>query len=306
MKTSRQDIQDLLSQLAADIEEIKAMLNGNGGAAGATGNPNAISNDVAANPAATDFAVTTDYATAGNGSAAANADQIIAEVKRLLEPIAGISNKLPDRIKSYHSQLLLHIVRDLREELNRDNDTRKRKGLPTIENKIDNSLTMLVSIYDRLNQIEDAMLPNTPQQGQTGRIQSANGKSAKSGIISVIKSAWSGVRRFLSTRPARWYRNPYILCAIVIYLLYFGLSIFSWQQWHRYRDENARLHLTADKYRVDSIILREVYPQAAITLSAYEHIAESEGADAALNAFWNKVQDLDSKHKAKSEQNYNE
>ncbi len=94
--------------------------------------------------------------------------------------------------------------------------------------------------------------------------------------------------------------------AIGIYLLYFALSIVSWMQWHRYRDENARLRLAADKYRVDSIILRELYPQAAITLSAYEHITGSEGADAALNAFWNKVQDLDSKHKAKSEQNYNE
>ncbi len=296
MKTSKQDIQDLLSQLAADIEEIKAMLNG--GAAGATGNPNAISNDVAANnPAATDFAVTTDYATAGNGSAVANADQIIAEVKRLLEPIAGISNKLPDRIKSYHSQLLLHIVRDLREELTRDNDTRKRKGLPTIENKIDNSLTMLVSIYDRLNQIEDAMLPDTQQQEQIGEMQSTcgisvHGKSSKSGILSVIKSAWSGVQRLRSKRKTRWYRKPYILCAIVIYLLYFALSIVSWTQWHRYRDENARLRLTADKYRVDSIILREVYPQAAITLPAYEHITESEGADSAIEVFRNNLKKI--------------
>ncbi len=294
MKISRQDIQDLLSQLAADIEEIKAMLSS--GAAGATGNPNAISNDVAANnPAATDFAVTTDYATAGNGSAAANADRIIAEINRLLEPIAQTCNKLPDWIKSYHSQLLLHVVRDLREELNRDNDTRKRKGQPTIENKIDNSLMMLVSIYDRLNQLEDAMMPDTPQQGQTGRIQSANGKSAKSGIISVIKSVWSGVQRLRSKRKSRWYRKPYILCAIVIYLLYFGLSIFSWQQWHHYRDENARLRLTADKYRVDSIILRELYPQAAITLSAYEHVVESAGADTAIEVFRKDINVINSK-----------
>ncbi len=265
MKTSKQDIQDLLSQLAADIEEIKAMLS-----SGAAGNTNAISNGVAI----------------GNGSTTANADRIIAEINRLLEPIAQTCNKLPDRIKSYHSQLLLHIVRDLREELNHDNDTRKRKGLPTVEDKIDNALTMLVSIYDRLNQLEDAMMPDTPQQGQTGRIQSANGKSAKSGVISVIKSAWSGVRRLWSKKPNRWYRNPYILCAVSIYLFYFGLSIFSWQQWHHYRNENACLRLAADKYRVDSIILREIYPQAAITLSAYEHITETEGANKALQTFW--------------------
>ena len=65
----------------------------------------------------------------------------------------------------------------------------------------------------------------------------------------------------------------------------FALSIFSWQQWYRYREENTNLRLTADKYRVDSIILRELYPQAAITLSAYEHITESEGTEAAINMF---------------------
>lgn len=103
----------------------------------------------------------------------------------------------------------------------------------------------------------------------------------------------------------RRYRNPYILFAMGIYLLYFVLSIFSWQQWHHYRDENIRLRLAADKYCVDSIILREIYPQAAITLSAYEHIAESEGVDAAIHAFRNKVQELDRKYKSKSKQKSN-
>ncbi len=284
MKTSRQDIQDLLSQLAADIEEIKAMLNN--GAAGTTasngvvagtdteGKANAISNDVVI----------------GNGVANANPDQTIAEVKRLLEPIAGICNKLPDRIKSYHSQMLLHIVRDLREELNLDNETRKRKGLPTIENKIDSSLTMLISIYDRLNQLEDAIRFDTPRQEQIGKMRSvcgksANGKSSKSRIIARLQSSWSGVKGLCSKRPARWYRNPYILCAVSIYLLYFGLSIFSWTQWHHYRDENTRLKLAADKYRVDSIILHKIYPQAAITISAYEHITEFDGVDTAIEVF---------------------
>ncbi len=174
MKTSKQDIQDLLSQLAADIEEIKAMLNSNGGAvvttanAGAvadtdaTGKANAISNDVvvsnstvrnstAPNYTAISNATATDYATAGKGSATTNPDRNIAEINRRLELIAQTCGKLPDRIKSYHSQLLLYIVRDLREELTRNNDTRKRKGLPTVGDKIDNALTMLVSIYDRLN-----------------------------------------------------------------------------------------------------------------------------------------------------------
>ncbi len=290
MKTSKQDIQDLLSQLAADIEEIKAMLS-----SGAAGNPNAISNDVAI----------------GNGSTTANADRIIAEINRRLELIAQTCGKFSSRLKSYYTQLLLRIPQDFREELNRDNDTRKRKGLPTIENKIDNSLTMLVSIYDRLTQLEDALRLDTPKSGQSGQIaahskyirymsandestheKSTHGNAAKTGIMARLQSTWSWMRQFHSKRPVRWHRNPYILCAIVIYLLYFGLSIFSWTQWHHYRDENARLRLAADKYRVDSIILRELYPQAAITLSAYEHITESQGADAAIEVFRNNLKKI--------------
>ena len=68
-------------------------------------------------------------------------------------------------------------------------------------------------------------------------------------------------------------------------MVYFALSIFSWRQWHYYRDENTCLHLAADKYHVDSIILRELYPQTAITISAYEYITETEGAEAAIEAF---------------------
>ena len=253
MRTSKQDIHDLLAAIANDVEEIKAQLSRTAGTDAAS-KDNAISNDVV-----------------GNGSTTANPDRIIAEIQRLLEPIAGVYSKLPDRIKSYYAQLLLRIPQDLREELTRDNDARKHRGQPTVEDKIDNSMTMLVAVYDRLNQIEYALRSST----------------SKSGIIAWPKSALSRVQRFCTKRPNRWYRNPYILCAISICLLYFALSIFSWQQWHHYREENARLRLTADKYCVDSIILRELYPQAAITLSAYEHIIGSEGAEAAIEVFQN-------------------
>lgn len=295
MKTSKQDIHDLLSQLAADIEEIKAMLNGAAaGKTNATSNDVAIGNGAASCSSATDYATSsnasaTDYATIGNGSAAANPNRIIAEINRMLEPIADVCSKLPDRIKSYYAQLLLRIPQDLREELTRDNDTRKRKGQSTVEDKIDNTLTMVVAVYDRLNQIEYARQPDTPKSKQSGQI-AALWETGKYGIITWFKSAWSSMRRFYAKRPNRWYRNPYILCAVIVCIVYFTLSIFSWQQWHYYRAENTRLHLTAGKYRVDSIILREVYPQAAITLSAYEHITEIEGADVAIEVFRNKIQ----------------
>ena len=135
MKTSKQDIHDLLAAIANDVEEIKAQLGGAAGTtasadAGAAGKDNAISNDVAV----------------GNGSTTANPDRIIAETQRLLEPIVDVCGKLPGRMKSYSAQLLLRIPQDLREELTRDNDVRKCKGQPTVEDKIDSSLTLLVSM----------------------------------------------------------------------------------------------------------------------------------------------------------------
>ncbi len=216
MKTSKQDIQDLLSQLAADIEEIKAMLNGSAVSASvvigtdATGkayaNDGIISNGVASSASAT------NYATTGNSVENTTPDRIIAKINRLLEPIVHTCDKLPGRLKSYHVQLWKHIVSDIREELNSDNDTCKRKGLPMVEDKIDNALTMLVAVYDRLNQIEDAM-PDTPQQGQSTHRQdghgasalrqrfyqpstcrqNVHGKPAMSRIKSAFKSAWTGV-----------------------------------------------------------------------------------------------------------------
>ncbi len=43
-------------------------------------------------------------------------------------------------------------------------------------------------------------------------------------------------------------------------------------------------------------ILREIYPQAAITLSAYEHITESESADAVINAFQETAYTIKNRH----------
>ncbi len=110
-----------------------------------------------------------------------------------------------------------------------------------------------------------------------------------------FKSAWSKFKLLLANCPTRRYRNPYTLCRIGISAVFINLFCISWVQWHYYRTENLCLKLAADKYRVDSIILREVYPQAAITLSSYEHITESEGADEALQTYRENVKALKNK-----------
>ena len=265
MKTSKQDIQDLLSQLATDIEEIKAILrNGN-------------------------------TMTCSAGKADANADSVcaISQLQQVVESLQSSCENNAKDLKKYQLSLAKDLIKVLFEELTKDEASRKCKGLPTIEDKIDNVLTILSSLIDKLDLLAKAVQPKE---------NSIRKRAATTGI----KSIWSGMRQLQLKQPARWHRNPYILCTVVICLLYFGLSVFNWMQWHHYRDENAHLRLSAEKYRVDSLILHEVYPQVAAALSGYEHIIESEGADAALHVFRNKVQESDSNHKSKSKQHYNE
>ena len=70
----------------------------------------------------------------------------------------------------------------------------------------------------------------------------------------------------------------------ILFLIYFS-SIMQFMHFDVHQTPLYPLSLTSDKYCVDSIIFREIYPQATITLSAYEHITETEGADKALQTF---------------------
>ena len=70
----------------------------------------------------------------------------------------------------------------------------------------------------------------------------------------------------------------------ISFLIYFS-SIIQFMHFDVHQTPLYPLSLTSDKYCVVSIIFREIYPQAAITLSAYEHITESEGAEAAIEEF---------------------
>jgi len=112
-------------------------------------------------------------------------------------------------------------------------------------------------------------------------------------VFARFRSTWSKCKQLLANRCR--YRNPYTLCRIGLSVVFITLFCISWVQWHRYRDENVSLRLTADKYRVNSVILHEIYPQVAVTLSGYEHITESDGADEALQTFRENVKALKNK-----------
>lgn len=56
-------------------------------------------------------------------------------------------------------------------------------------------------------------------------------------------------------------------------------------QWHEYREENRRLRTVADKHKVTTVMLNELYPELAVPVGAYEKLVETVGVDSTLAVF---------------------
>lgn len=93
-----------------------------------------------------------------------------------------------------------------------------------------------------------------------------------------IKTLWRKL-------PDGWYKNPYAWTGIGCTLVFLALFTVSWTQWHEYREENRRLGMVADKHKVTTVILKELYPELAISIGAYEKLVETVGADSTLAIF---------------------
>lgn len=93
-----------------------------------------------------------------------------------------------------------------------------------------------------------------------------------------IKTLWRKL-------PECWYKNPYAWTGICCTLVFLALFTVSWMQWHEYREENSRLGTVADKHKVTTVILKELYPELAISIGAYEKLVETVGADSTLAIF---------------------
>ena len=106
-----------------------------------------------------------------------------------------------------------------------------------------------------------------------------------------------GIRRLWGRLPDGWYKNPYAWTGIISTLVFFALFIVSWAQWREYRDENRRLRMVADKYQVTSVMLNELYPELAVTVEAYEKLAETIGADSTLAVFHKRLEQVRNEEK---------
>lgn len=96
--------------------------------------------------------------------------------------------------------------------------------------------------------------------------------------IKIIKRIWYKI-------PNGWYKNPYIWTGVVSLLVYTALFAASWMKWHEYRNENRLLRTVSDKHQVTTIMLKELYPELAVTVGAYEELVDAVGVDSTLAVF---------------------
>lgn len=189
-----------------------------------------------------------------------------------------------ETIAAYRKSLGDIVIASLQANLEADEKDRRKRGIPTMTE-------LLISIRKMLAEhIEESRRKS--ENGQQSQRQAKGFLcSPKCKAISMrIKSLWHKI-------PDGWYKNPYAWTGIISTLVFFALFIVSWAQWREYRDENRRLRTVADKYQVTSVMLNELYPELAVTVGAYEKLAETIGADSTLAVFHKRLEQVRNEEK---------
>lgn len=147
-----------------------------------------------------------------------------------------------------------------------------KRGIPTIKDLLRKILEMQAELLKNSKQSSEKLQPN---QGCIPKLWLAirPGK-----ILHAIRCLWG-------KGSDGCHKNPYIWAGIGCTLVFFTLFTVSWVRWHEYRDENKRLKTVADKHQVTSVMLNELHPKLAITVGAYEKLAETVGVDSTLAIF---------------------
>ena len=160
----------------------------------------------------------------------------------------------------------------------------RERGIPTTKDLLYKILEMLT---DHVKQDKRISQKAQQKQGFTRKLWQAIRPDR----------AISGIRRLWDRLPDGWYKNPYAWSGVIFTLVFFALFIVSWAQWREYRDENRRLRMVADKYQVTSVMLNELYPELAVTVEAYEKLAETIGADSTLAVFHKRLEQVRNEEK---------
>mgnify|MGYP006971981544 CR=1 FL=1 len=162
-----------------------------------------------------------------------------------------------------------------------------KRGVPTVKDLLNKMLEMLTEHIEESKRISE------------------NGQQ-KQGFMTELwqairpNKALNAIRRLWSKVPDGWYKNPYAWTGIGCTFVFFALFTVSWVQWHEYREENRRLKTVAEKYKVTSVMLKELHPELAVTVGAYEKLTETVGADSTLTIFREQVKAIGKESKNRS------
>lgn len=144
----------------------------------------------------------------------------------------------------------------------------------------------VLTIKEQLNKILERLTSHI-ENDKLASEKSRQKQSAISELWQIIRpdKAISAIRLLWSKVPDGWHKNPYAWAGIGCTLVFFALSIVNWVQWHEYREENRRLRTVAEKHRVATVMVNEMYPELALTVGAYEKLVETVGVDSTLTVF---------------------
>ncbi len=181
-----------------------------------------------------------------------------------------------ESIEEYKQSIGDETVTSLRLYTEANEKDMRKHGVPTIKEQINKILELLTSHIEN-----DKLASEKSRQKQ----------SAISALWQIIRpdKAISAIRLLWSKVPDGWHTNPYAWAGIGCMLVFFVLFTVSWVQWHEYREENRRLRTVADKHHVTTIMLNELHPGLAVTIGAYEKLAETAGVDSTLTIFREQV-----------------
>lgn len=219
---------------------------------------------------------------------ASDKDEALKRLAVKLEPIVRFAGgkaidhindifRSEETIAAYRKSLGNEVIASLQANMEANEKDMRKRGIPSITELLTNIRKMLAEHIEESRQ--------NPENGQQNQRQ-ANGlpRFPKCNAISkLIKSLWHRI-------PDGWYKSPYAWTGIGVTLVFVTLFVISWMQWHRYREENIRLRFAADKHRVATSIVQELHPSLAVTVGAYEELAEKVGADSTLAVFRRQVE----------------
>lgn len=157
-----------------------------------------------------------------------------------------------------------------------DKDMRKR-GIPTTKDLLYKILEVLTEHVEKEKRISQ-------------KAQQRQGFVCKLWQAICFDKVTSCIRRLWNKIPYGWYKNPYAWAGIVCTFVFFALFAVSWMQWREYREENKQLRTVADKHRVTTVMLNELYPELSVTVGAYEKLVETVGADSTLTLFYRQLE----------------